>query len=111
MRCGVSQASERYAPQKIATHGRTTWRGPNLSRRMPKTGEAPATVSAAMLNPAETASRCQPKETDSGFRKSPKVYGTTAAKLPMTPKNPASTTFHPGLAKLNSGRIVVVDIK
>jgi len=53
-------------------------------------------VKTAMLKPAEMASRRQPKLSESGFRKRLKVYGTTATKLTMTPKNPARTIFQPG---------------
>jgi hypothetical protein len=81
--------------RKSESTGGFSRRGPNRSSRKPNPGEAAPIVNTATLKPAEMASRCQPKLSESGFRKRLKVYGTTATKLTMTPKNPASTTFQP----------------
>ena len=68
-----SPASDASASEKIAMQGSTMRLGPNRSRRIPNAGEAPATVSAAMVKPAEIASRCHPNESESGLMKRPKV--------------------------------------
>jgi len=71
VRC--EQGSEAYAIEKTTIQGNTMLRGLWRSSRKPRPGDAAATVKAAMLNPAEVASRCQPKLAVSGLRKSPNV--------------------------------------
>jgi hypothetical protein len=66
------------------------------SSNEPIPGETAATVSAAIANACEIASRFHPNALSSGSRKRLKVKGTMAAKLTITPVNAARTTCHPG---------------
>src|SRR5271163_1337093 len=82
-------------PANSRMHGRIILRGGNRSSSVPIVGEHAATVSAAIANACDIASRLHPKAPCSGPRNRLKVNGTIAAKLTMTPTNAASVTLHP----------------
>jgi transposase len=73
-----------------------TRRAPSRSSRYPSTGEQAATIIAAIPNASDAAYRDHPNSSVTGFRKIPKVYTSSDAKLTNTPTPEAIATRHPG---------------
>ena len=69
---------------------------PTRSSRYPSSGEQAAIIIAAMPKASDAASRDHPNSSVTGFRKIPKVYTSSDAKLTNTPTPEAIATRHPG---------------